>query len=96
MAKTLTKVDITTTRTRHINCPVCGAEIPITHSSGRKPLNLSVNLICDTLKRTHSIKDAAEELGCSRAYIYKVLKTQKTTLDEILNGKTENGTPNQH
>lgn len=38
---------------------------------GRKPLNINVNLICDTLRRHDTIAAAAHDLRVSRGYIYK-------------------------
>jgi len=41
---------------------------------GRPRLNIPVNKVYDALQRHHSVTTAARELGCSRGYIYKVLK----------------------
>jgi len=41
---------------------------------GRRPLNIPVNKVYDALRLHSSVTEAANELGCSRAYIYKVLK----------------------
>ena len=62
----------------YITCPTCGTKVPIAKMNrlGRKPLNISVNNIYDTLQACHNIALAAEKLGCSRGYIYKVLKEQ--------------------
>ncbi len=60
----------------YITCPHCGEEVPITNRLGRKPLNLNVKNVCDTLQDCRDITLAAERLGCSRGYIYKVLKEQ--------------------
>lgn len=57
-----------------INCPVCGAEIAIKSGIGRPQLNIPVKKVYDSLERTKNIMATAKELGCSRAYIYKVLK----------------------
>lgn len=81
MAQTLTKTKV------YIVCPRCGAKVPIAYSSGRKPLGYNVNFIYDTLRRLRSIQGAAKELGCSRGYIYKVLKDQGVTLEQLLNQK---------
>lgn len=70
---------------KYITCPGCGEKIPLTKSSsGRKPLNIPVTTIYDALRLTRSIPATAKELGCSRAYIYKVLKEQGKTLEEVL------------
>lgn len=69
-----------------VACPVCGAEVPISGIGGRKRLNISVVLVCDALKRTHSVEGAAQELKCSRGYIYKVLKAERLTPEEVIGG----------
>jgi hypothetical protein len=56
------------------------------HKLGRKPLQLSVKNILDTLQRTRSIGKAAQELKCSRGHIYGVLKTQGLTAKGFLYG----------
>ena len=62
----------------YIVCPHCGKKVALTKRNrlGRKPLNLSVKNVCDTIQDCHDIALAAERLGCSRGYIYKVLKEQ--------------------
>jgi len=62
-----------TEQTRYITCPHCGEEVPITNRLGRKPLNIPVKNICDTLQDCGDIALTAEKLGCSRAYIYQEL-----------------------
>jgi len=57
-----------------IKCPVCGAKIPIKGVSGRPPLNIPVKKVYDSIEATGSITAAAKDLGCSRGYIYKVIK----------------------
>lgn len=58
---------------RYVTCPHCGNKVPTTNRLGRKPLNIGVKNICDTLRDCRDIALAAEKLGCSRGYIYKVL-----------------------
>ena len=69
-----------------INCPHCGETIVVS-SSGRKPLNIPVIFICDALQLHRSVTAAARELGCSRGYIYKVLKTNRLTVVDVAKGK---------
>ena len=78
-----------TTRVRVIPCPVCGAEIEVQSGIGRPSLNIPVNKVYDSLRITRSIPDSADDLGCSRGYIYGVLKNNNLTLDDVLAGKTE-------
>ena len=39
--------------------------------------------ICDTIQATGSVRAAARKLGCSRAYIYKVLKANSIRPSDI-------------
>jgi len=51
---------------------------------GRKPLNIDVKKIYDTLKAIGNIAQAAQELGCSRAYIYRELEKCGTTPKDVI------------
>ena len=54
---------------------------------GRKPLNMPVTFICDTLRMVKDISQAAVMLKCSRAYIYKVLAEVGTNPKDVIAGK---------
>ena len=73
----------------YLTCPNCGVKLPLTKISrfGRKPLNIGVKNICDTLKACRDIALAAEKLGCSRAYIYMELAKHGTTPREVMQRK---------
>jgi len=66
------------TQSDYVVCPHCGRKMALTKRNrlGRKPLNLSVQNICDTLQDCRDIALAAQKLDCSRGYIYKMLKEQ--------------------
>ncbi len=64
-------------------CPKCGEKIKVKGTGGRKPKGLPVIFVCDKLKATRSIKQAAEELGCSRGYIYKTLSDAGLNIKEV-------------
>jgi len=66
-----------------VTCPKCGAEIKVKGTGGRKPKDIPVIFVCDKLQATHSVKRAAEELGCSRGYIYKALKSAGLTVKVV-------------
>jgi hypothetical protein len=51
---------------------------------GRRPLNIVVTKVCDALRLYRSVLAAANELGCSRAYIYKVLKANGLTVAGVI------------
>ncbi len=59
-----------------ISCPHCGKEFLLS-GLGRKKINVSVKNIYDKLATGESIPTVAQELGCSRAYIYNLLNKQK-------------------
>lgn len=69
-----------------VRCPCCGGTVTV-NNIGRKPLNIAVNNVCDALRFHRSVLAAANELGCSRAYIYKVLKADGLTVQGIIMGK---------
>jgi len=56
-----------------VQCPHCGGTVAV-NGFGRRPLNIVVTKVCDALRLHRSVLVAANSLGCSRAYIYKVLK----------------------
>ncbi len=56
------------------------------HISGHKLLNVSVISLCDALRDSSSVEQAAEKLGCSRAYIYKELAKYGTTPRDATKG----------
>jgi len=56
-----------------VQCPNCGSNVTV-NGLGRKPFNMPLINICDAIKAHHSVAQAAQELGCSPAYIFKVLK----------------------
>jgi AraC-like DNA-binding protein len=69
-------------------CPYCHRTI-VVRTGGRKPLGLPVTDICDALRLHHGVLAAANELGCSRAYIYKVLKAAGLTPADINEGRVK-------
>ena len=71
-----------------VQCPNCGETIAV-NGIGRKPLNIVVTKVCDALQLYRSAPLAANELGCSRAYIYKVLKTHGLKAQEVIKGVTK-------
>ncbi len=55
-----------------VQCPHCGKWI-VVNGLGRKRLDIPLTIICESLQDS-SVSAAARELGCSEAYIFKVLK----------------------
>ncbi len=69
-----------------VRCPHCGKPVMVNHL-GRKPLELPVIKVYNSLRHHQSVAMAASELCCSRAYIYKVLKAEGLTPVEVIKGK---------
>lgn len=69
-----------------VRCPHCGEVIAV-QGLGRKSFNMPVIKVCDALQICHSVPAAAEKLGCSRALVYKVLKTNGLTAKNFNRGK---------
>jgi len=65
-----------------VQCPHCGKSV-VVYGLGRKPLSLSVKNVCDALEDSSTVGQAAEKLGCSRGYIYKVLNTHGLIVREV-------------
>ena len=72
-------------------CQNCGAEV-IVSGLGRKAFNMPVIKVCDALVLYHSVLRAAGKLGCSRAYIYKVLKANGMTPADVIKGNATKDT----
>ena len=58
-----------------VRCPNCGSEVVVS-GLGRKPFNMPITNICDELRLHTGPTEAAEILGCSKAYLYKLLKAE--------------------
>jgi len=74
-------------RSAYVTCPDCGKQVPVPKMGkglGRKPLNIDVKNICDTLRSHRDIALAAKSLHCSRGYIYGALKKCGTTPREVI------------
>lgn len=52
-----------------MKCPNCGMKI---NTGGRKSFNMPFTMVYDALKEYRSIIPAANDLGVSPAYIYKI------------------------
>ena len=69
-----------------LQCPNCGEKL-VVNGLGRRPLNIPLKNICECLRRHCSVGAAAEELGCSKAYIFKVLKVNGLKLRNVIGGE---------
>ena len=68
-----------------VKCPYCGKPV-VVNGFGRRPLNILVIKVYDALRLNRSVLAAANELGCSRAYVYKVLKADGLTPADVIKG----------
>jgi len=59
----------------------------VVNGLGRKAFNMPVTKVYDALQHNRSVLAAANELGCSRAYVYKVLKANGLTPADVIKGK---------
>ncbi len=67
-----------------VKCSHCGNPV-LVKGLGRKPFDIPVNNVCDALERHRNVAAAAKELNCSPGYIYKVLKTNRLKLKDVMN-----------
>jgi len=68
-----------------VHCPHCGETI-VVNGLGRKAFNMPVTKVYDALRLHRDVLAAANSLGCSRAYIYKVLKADGLTPAGVIKG----------
>jgi len=72
-----------------INCPHCGKPVKV-NGLGRRPLNIPLKNVCESLKAHGSVKETAQELGCSPAYIFGVLKANGLKLRDTVQEESRN------
>ena len=73
-----------------VQCPHCGKPV-VVNGLGRKPLNIPLKNVCESLQAHRNVVVAANELNCSQGYIFKVLKDNGLKLKDIIaNGKGRN------
>ena len=68
-----------------IPCPHCGKPV-VVNGLGRKRLNIPLKNISDCLQAHRNVVTAANELGCSPAYIFGVLKVNGLKLKDVIKG----------
>lgn len=66
-----------------IPCPHCGKPV-VVNGLGRKPLNIPLKNVCETLQAHRSVVAAANELNCSQGYIFGVLKANGLKLKDVI------------
>jgi len=68
-----------------IQCPHCGKSV-VVNGLGRKRLNIPLKNVCEALRTHCNVVAAAQELNCSQAYIFKVLKAKGLKLKDVVKG----------
>ena len=68
-----------------IQCQNCGEKV-VVNGLGRRRLNIPLKNVCESLSAHHSVKVAAQELNCSEAYIFGVLKANGLKLKDVFKG----------
>jgi len=74
-----------------ITCPYCG-KVAAALRIGRAATNIGVTEVCYALRLCLIVSPAAEELGCSRALIYKILKQHGLTTADVIKGNATKDT----
>jgi hypothetical protein len=54
---------------------------------GRKRLNIPLKNICESLRAHRDVVAAAQELNCSQAYIFGILRANGLKLKDVIEGK---------
>jgi hypothetical protein len=65
-----------------VQCPNCGKSVEV-KGFGRKPLNIPLKNIYESLQVHRNVGVAAQELGCSQAYIFGALKANGKKLKDL-------------
>ena len=68
-----------------VRCPHCGETI-VVNGLGRKRLNIPLKNVSECLQAHRDVVTAANELGCSQAYIFGVLKANGLKLKDVISG----------
>jgi len=68
-----------------VQCPQCGQPV-VVNGLGRKPLNIPLKNVLDSLQAHLDVTAAARELGCSPSYIFGILKKNGLKLNEVIRG----------
>jgi len=68
-----------------IRCPNCGEKVVVS-GLGRKSLNIPLKNVYEALQAHGSVAAAADKLGCSPGYIFKVLKANGLKLKDVFKG----------
>ena len=73
-----------------VQCPRCGQSV-VVGGLGRKRLDIPLKNVSDALQAHGSVAAAAQELGCSRGYIFGVLKDNGLKPGNVVNESSKKG-----
>ena len=68
-----------------VQCPHCGKSV-VVNGLGRKPLNIPLKNVLESLQTHYNVTAAARELRCSQPYIFSVLKKKGLKLNKVIRG----------
>jgi len=68
-----------------VKCPHCGKSV-VVNGLGRKPLNIPLKNVLESLQAHRDVTAAARGLGCSPSYIFGVLKANGLKLKDVIKG----------
>ena len=68
-----------------VQYPHCGNTVMV-NGLGRKPLNIPLKNVLESLQAHRGIMAAAQELGCSPSYIFGILKANGLKLRDVIKG----------
>jgi len=71
-----------------IQCPNCGEKI-VVGGLGRKRLDIPLKNVYEAIWAHGSVAAAADKLGCSQGYIFKVLKANGLRLKDVFDGRVK-------
>ncbi len=66
-----------------VQCPHCGKSVAV-NGLGRKPLNIPLKNVCESLSLHRSVAEAAKELGCSEGYVFNALKANGLRARDVI------------
>ena len=68
-----------------VQCPHCGQPVPV-NGLGRKPLNIPLENVLESLQAHRDVTSAAREFNCSHSYIFGALKKNGLKRNEVIKG----------
>ena len=66
-----------------VKCQNC-VEMTEVNGLGRRPLAIPLKNVCEALQAHRNVVAATQELGCSEAYVYSVLKANGLRLKDVV------------